>query len=55
MLVLAAVAIVVRRESRQDVAAEGASFGGAAGSEPDDLVRTNGHPDKLAAGGVAKR
>jgi len=55
LLVLAAVAIVVRRESRQDVAAEGASFGGAAGSEPDDLVRTDGHTGELAAGRVAKR
>ena len=55
LLVLAAVAIVVRRESRQDVAAEGASFGGAAGSEPDDLVRTDGHAGELAAGRVAKR
>ena len=51
-----AVAIVVLRESRQDVAAEGASFGGAAaGSEPDDLVSTDRHAGELAAGRVAKR
>jgi drug/metabolite transporter (DMT)-like permease len=55
LLVLAAVAIVVRRESRQDVAAEGASFGGAAASEPDDFVRANGDPGERPAGRVAKR
>jgi drug/metabolite transporter (DMT)-like permease len=56
LLIIAAVAIVVRRESRQDVAAEGASFGGAApASEPDDVVGADGHPGELAAGRIAKR
>ena len=56
LLILAAVAIVVRRESRQDVAAEGASFGGAApASEPDDVVGANGYSSELAAGRVPKR
>ena len=56
LLILAAVAIVVRRESRQDVAVEGASFGGsAAASEPDDVVGADGYPGELAAGRVAKR
>jgi drug/metabolite transporter (DMT)-like permease len=57
LLIIAAVAIVVRRESRKDVAAEGASFGGAApaASEADDLVGANGHPGEPAPGRVAKR
>ena len=56
LLILAAVAIVVRRESRQDVAVEGASFGAsAAASEPDDVVGADGYPGELAAGRVAKR
>jgi drug/metabolite transporter (DMT)-like permease len=56
LLILAAVAIVVRRESRQDVAAEGASFGGAAGAlETDNLVGTDGHPAEVAARRVAER
>jgi len=55
LLVLAAVAIVVRRESRQDVAAEGSTFSGAAAaSEPDDLVGANGHPAELTTGRVAE-
>ena len=56
LLVLAAVAIVVRRESRQDVAAEGASFSGAAAaSEPDDVGGANGYSGEIAPGRVAKR
>jgi drug/metabolite transporter (DMT)-like permease len=56
LLVIAAVAIVVRRESREDVAAEGASFAGApAASEPDDVVRANGYAGEIAPGRVAKR
>jgi drug/metabolite transporter (DMT)-like permease len=55
LLVLAAVAIVVRRESKPDVAAEGASLSGAAASEPDELVRADGHTVELAPRRVAKR
>jgi len=55
LLVLAAVAIVVRRESKPEVAAEGASFSGAAGSEPGELVRANGYPSESAARRVAER
>src|SRR6476646_3922779 len=55
LLVLAAVAIVVRRESRQDVAAEGSTFSGAAAaSEPDAVVGANGHPAELTTGRVAE-
>ena len=56
LLVLAAVAIVVRRESRQDVAAEGASFSGAAAAaEADDVGRANGYSGEIAPRRVAKR
>jgi drug/metabolite transporter (DMT)-like permease len=56
LLIIAAVAIVVRRESRQDVAAEGASFGGAAvASEADDVVGADGDSCEVAAGRVAER
>jgi drug/metabolite transporter (DMT)-like permease len=56
LLIIAAVAIVVRRESRQDVAAEGASFGGAAvASEADDVVGADGDSREVAAGRVAER
>jgi drug/metabolite transporter (DMT)-like permease len=55
LLILASVAIVVRRESRQDVAAEGASFAGAAAAlETDNLVGADGHPAEVAARRVAK-
>jgi drug/metabolite transporter (DMT)-like permease len=55
LLILAAVAIVVRRESRQDVAAEGGSFAGAAAPlETDNLVGADGHPAEVAARRVAK-
>jgi drug/metabolite transporter (DMT)-like permease len=54
LLVLAAVAIVVRRESKTEVAAEGGSFSGGAGSEADELVRSDGHPVELAARRVAE-
>jgi hypothetical protein len=50
LLVLAAVAIVVRRESRQE-----APVGVPVSAEPDDLVRTDGNPGELATGRVAKR
>jgi len=50
LLVLAAVAIVVRRESRQE-----APVAMAVSAEPDDLVRTDGHTGELATGRVAKR
>ena len=50
LLILAAVAIVVRRESRQE-----APVARLAPGEPDDLVRTDGDASKLAAGRVAKR
>lgn len=55
LLILAAVAIVVRRESRQDVAAEGASFAGvAAPLETDNVVGADGHPAELTTRRVAK-
>jgi len=54
LLVLAAVAIVVRRESKTDVAAEGGSFSGGAGSEADELVGSDGHPVELPARRVAE-
>ena len=55
LLVLAAVAIVVRRESPQEVADEGAGFAGSGSAEPDQLVRADGHPSELAARRVAER
>lgn len=58
LLILAAVAIVVRRESRQEIAVEGASFSGAgapSSREPDEVVRPDGDANELAAGRVAKR
>jgi drug/metabolite transporter (DMT)-like permease len=55
LLVLAAVAIVVRRESPQEVATEGAGFAGGGSAQPDELVRTDGHPSELAAGRVTER
>ena len=54
LLVLAAVAIVVRRESPQEVATEGAGFAGGS-AQPDELVRPDGHPSELAAGRVTER
>jgi drug/metabolite transporter (DMT)-like permease len=55
LLVLAAVAIVVRRESPQEVATEGAGFAGGGSAQPDELVRPDGHPSELAAGRVTER
>jgi drug/metabolite transporter (DMT)-like permease len=55
LLVLAAVAIVVRRESPQELADEGAGFAGSGSAEPDELVRADGHPSELAAGRVTER
>jgi drug/metabolite transporter (DMT)-like permease len=55
LLVLAAVAIVVRRESPQEIADEGAGFAGSGSAEPDELVRADGHPSELAAGRIAER
>ena len=55
LLVLAAVAIVVRRESPQELADEGAGFAGSGSAEPDELVRADRHPSELAAGRVAER
>jgi drug/metabolite transporter (DMT)-like permease len=50
LLVIAAVAIVVRRESRQEAPVARPALG-----EPDDFVRTDGYPRELPAGRVAKR
>jgi drug/metabolite transporter (DMT)-like permease len=56
LLILASVAIVVRRESKETIAVEGQSFsGGAVRLEADDVVRADGHPRELEAGRVAKR
>ena len=55
LLVLAAVAIVVRREWPQEVATEGAGFAGGGSAQPDELVRPDGHPSELAAGRVTER
>jgi len=55
LLVLAAVAIVVRRESPQELADEGAGFAGSGSAEPDQLVRTDGNAAELAARRVAER
>ena len=55
LLVLAAVAIVVRRESPQEIADEGAGFAGSGSAEPDELVRADGHTSELAAGRIAER
>jgi drug/metabolite transporter (DMT)-like permease len=52
LLVLASVAIIVRREAHE-AAAEGEGFAGAATgrgvSEADDIVGTDGHPGEVAA------
>jgi drug/metabolite transporter (DMT)-like permease len=55
LLIIAAVAIVVRRESRKELAVEEAVFSGAASPETDDVVGADGHPGELSAGRVAKR
>ena len=55
LLVLAAVAIVVRRESPQELADEGAGFAGSGSAEPDQLVRADGNAAELAARRVAER
>jgi drug/metabolite transporter (DMT)-like permease len=56
LLIIAAVAIVVRRESKEDVAVEGAGFSGTAtvpeSVEPDELVGENGHPRSLPRRGL---
>jgi drug/metabolite transporter (DMT)-like permease len=56
LLVLASVAIVVRRETAS-VAAEGEGFAGGAGDalEADDVVGADGHAGEIAAGRVAER
>jgi drug/metabolite transporter (DMT)-like permease len=54
-LIIAAVALVVRRESAPEVASEGAGFAGSASAQPDELVRADGHPVEVPAGRVAER
>jgi drug/metabolite transporter (DMT)-like permease len=55
LLIIAAVAIVVRRESREELAVGEAVFSGAASPETDDVVGADGHAGELAAGRVAER
>jgi len=55
LLIIAAVAIVVRRESRKELAAEEAVFSGAASLETDDVIGADGHVRELPAGRVAER
>ena len=58
LLILASVAIVVRRESAAAVAAEGPPAVGGATDEPletDDLVRADGDARELPSRGVAQR
>jgi drug/metabolite transporter (DMT)-like permease len=55
LLIIAAVAIVVRRESRDELAVGEAVFSGAASPETDDVVGADRHARKLAAGRVAER
>jgi drug/metabolite transporter (DMT)-like permease len=54
-LIIAAVALVVRRESRAELAVEEAVFVGAGSAEADELVRADGHPAEVAAGRGAER
>ena len=58
LLILASVAIVVRRESREELAAEGEVFAGAAATprslEADDVVGADGDARKLSARRVSK-
>jgi drug/metabolite transporter (DMT)-like permease len=54
-LIIAAVALVVRRESAPEVASEGAGFAGSGSAQPDELVRPDGHPVEVPAGRVAER
>jgi drug/metabolite transporter (DMT)-like permease len=55
LLIIAAVAIVVRRESREELAVGEAVFSGAASPETDDVVGADGHARELAPGRVAER
>ena len=55
LLIIAAVAIVVRRESREELAVGEAVFSGAASPETDDVVGADGYARELAPGRVAKR
>jgi drug/metabolite transporter (DMT)-like permease len=54
-LIIAAVALVVRRESSPEVASEGAGFAGAGSRQSDEFVRPDGHPVEVPAGRVAER
>jgi drug/metabolite transporter (DMT)-like permease len=59
LLIIVAVAFVVRRESTQEIAAEGASFSGAAcppdSAEAGEVVGPDGYPAEIATGRVAER
>jgi len=55
LLIIAAVAIVVRRESREELAVGEAVFSGAASPETDDVVGADGYARELAPGRVAER
>jgi drug/metabolite transporter (DMT)-like permease len=55
LLIIAAVAIVVRRESRDQLAVEEAVFSGAASPETEDVVGADGHAREITAGRVAER
>ena len=55
LLIIAAVAIVVRRESREEHAVGEAVFSGAASPETDDVVGADGYARELAPGRVAER
>jgi drug/metabolite transporter (DMT)-like permease len=59
LLIIVAVAFVVRRESTPEIAAEGASFSGATcapdSAEAGEVVGSDGHPAEIATGRVAER